>query len=762
MDAFVEQLRTVAGASAFPDEGSLALEGLEAPVTIRRDRWGVPAIEAASQDDLWFAQGAFTAGERLFQLDLTLRAATGRLSEVFSELTLDEDRFARTIGFRRIASRLVDGWDEPSRRMHSRFRAGARAWMAAMPAPPVEYTLLDLEPSLPEDPADWAAALVYLAWGLSGNWDVELLRSWIAEVAGAEAAALLLPGVTGGDVASFGTGRHGPLLEALPRSRGQGSNDWVLGGSRTAGGAPLLANDPHLLALQPGVWLEAHLAAPGYRARGIALTFTPGVFLGTTAHHAWGATNVSGDVQDLFVEELNAEGTAARFRDVWEPLTIHREEIVVRGEDDPVVLEVRGTRHGPILDRWPIGISRPDLVETPGGQVLSLAWTGATRGIRPSLVLDAAAATSFETFREAALQVGCPGQNFVYADVEGTIGLCVTGDHPIRASGDGGVPVPGWDGEHGWIGWVPRDELPWSRDPADGVLVTANHRVHDDDYPHLLGLDFHTPFRAARIAELVAAGGDDHTVASMAAIQVDTVSLPAARLVPVLAGIEPSTDRQARALRVLETWDLDLRADSPAAALLQVWSTTIARQLLTPVLGAELVRAYLAWREPWHCQVLPGLLEADDLDDELLREALDDAIDLLETETGETEPSGWAWGDLHRLRLSHPLARIPGLEGLFTVADVGYPGDEQTVLQAGMDTREGFEAAVIPSWRAVYDLGDLDRSVGVLPAGISGNPASPHWADQASLFLSGETKSLPFTEEAVAAATVATLSVTPA
>jgi penicillin amidase len=248
----------------------------------------------------------------------------------------------------------------------------------------------------------------------------------------------------------------------------------------------------------------------------------------------------------------------------------------------------------------------------------------------------------------------------------------------------------------------------------------------------------------------------------MAAIQVDTVSLPAARLAPVLARIEPSTDRQARALRVLEGWDHDLRADSPAAALLQVWSTTIARRLLNPVLGAELVRAYLAWREPWHCQVLHGLLEAGDLDDDLLRDALEDAIDLLETETGVREPSGWAWGDLHRLRLSHPLARIPGLEGLFTVADVGFPGDEQTVLQAGMDTREGFEAAVIPSWRAVYDLGDLDRSVGVLPAGISGNPASPHWADQARLFLSGETKPLPFTEEALAAATVATLSVTPA
>jgi penicillin amidase len=758
---FIDGLRTAASASLFPTDGELALDGLAAPVVLRRDAWGVPYLEAESLEDLWFTQGAFTAGERLFQLDLTLRAANGRLSEVFADRTLPEDRFARTIGFRRAAARMTARWSEQDHAMHSRFRAGVFAWIEAMPVAPVEYMLLDLRPELPEDEDAWAAAFAYLAWGLSGNWDTELLRAWILERAGADAVSTLLPPLPADPAPVQAGALHGAIFDALPRAGAQGSNDWVVAGSRTTSGRPLLANDPHLLALQPGVWLEMHLSAPGYIARGVALTFSPGVLLGTTPHHAWGVTNVSGDVQDLYEERLNEDRTAAEFEGVWEPLAIHAETIEVRGSD-PHVLEVRETRHGPLLDTFVSGVLEPEHVPLPAEPVYALRWPGLEgHGIRPSLVLEAAQATSFEGFRAAALRLECPGQNFVYADVDGTIGYACTGRFPVRGRGDGTVPVPGWDGEHEWEGAIPAEELPWAVDPERGFLATANNRIHDDGYPHLIGHDFHTPHRARRIVDRLAASRE-HDVASMTALQNDTVSLPARATLPHLLALVPNTDEERRALALLSDWDGDMAADSESAAVFNVWCRHIARRVLEPRLGVDLFRHYHAWREVFQCEVLPGLLAepAGWLDDDLLRAALTDAVGELRETLGE-DRAEWRWGALHRLRLAHPLASIPGLDALFVAADIELGGDEQTVMQGGFDGREGYRAAVIPSWRAVYDLADLDRSVGVLPSGISGNPASAHWNDQTALWAGGAYHPLPFTAAAVETASVSRMRLLP-
>jgi penicillin amidase len=758
---FIDGLRAVAGAALFPTEGELTAPGLAASVRVRRDAWGVPYIEAETLDDLWFAQGFVTAGERLFQLDLLLRAATGRLSEVFAERTLAEDRFARTIGLHRAGEHVAAGWDETDRAMHGRFRAGVAAWVAAMPAAPVEYTLLDLRPEIPDDEASWAAAFAFLAWGLSGNWDQELIRAWIRERAGEDAVRTLMPPLPPDPPAVPAGALHGAILDTFPRHKGQGSNDWVVAPSRTATGGALLANDPHLLALQPGAWIELHLSAPGYRARGVALTFSPGILLGATDHHAWGVTNVSGDVQDLYVERLNEDRTAAEFDGTWEPLTIYREEIVVRGEDEPHVLEVRETRHGPILDTFPSGILDAEQLELPPGPTYALRWVGRESGIHPSLTLRAAEATDFETFREASLGLECPGQNVVYADVEGTIGYACTGRFPVRRAGDGTAPVPGWTSEHEWVGWIPPDELPWAKDPELGFLATANNRNHDEAYPHLIGHDFHTPFRARRIVEVLESL-DRCSVEDMVRLQLDTVSLPARETLPLLLELGPHTEAERTALELLRGWDGDMAADSAAAAIFNVWSRQIARRLLEPRLGEDLFRHYHAWREPFQCQALPALLREPEgwLDADLIRSALGDALAELR-EAGGDDASGWRWGAIHRLRLAHPLATIPGLEPLFLAADVELGGDEQTVMQAGFDGRHGYPAAVIPSWRAVYDLADLDRSVGVMPAGVSGNPASPHWNDQTERWRSGEPHPMPFTSAAVDAATVGELHVVP-
>ncbi len=709
-----DQLRAMAEPSLFPMDGEVSLPGLEAPVTVDRDRWGTPRITAASLEDLWFAQGVVTAGERLFQLELFLRAATGRLSEIFGELTFDDDVFTRTIGLNRAGERhAAETWTELDHAMHGRFRAGVHAWIDAMTAAPIEYQLLDLQPAVPEDAAAFAAAFALLAWNLSNNWEGELLRAELDDRLGRAVTDTLLP--------------------VAPAGGGVGSNNWVIAGRHTASGAPLLANDPHLLVTQPGIWLELVLRAPGYEARGVAAPFTPGIFLGATSHHAWGATNVTGDVADLYEEQLDGDGTSVRTAEGWALVSTLEERIAVRGEPEPRSLLVRETGHGPILTHGIAGALHTRY--RPLDRTYALRWTGHDATLRPSLALEVAQAADFAAFRTAMLQVACAGQNFVYADVDGHIGYQCTGRHPVRANGDGTRPVPGWDGLHEWIGWIAPEDLPWEFDPDRGWLATANNDIQPPEYPHLISKDFHESSRRDRIVELLGAT-DEHDVASMLAIQLDTVSLAVPPLREHLSALEPHTDAQRDALASLRAWDGDLRADSHEAALFQAWISSIMARLFEHRMGPELFAAYQGFREPFLCRVLPDML-ADQVDPDALRGALDDAIE---------EVAGRTWGELHTLVLSHPLARIPGLEEVFTAATIPLGGDGQTVSQGGFDPLLGYRPAVIPSVRAIYDLGDLERSVTVVPAGVSGNPASPHWADQAALFAAGEAKPAGFEE----------------
>jgi penicillin amidase len=391
-----------------------------------------------------------------------------------------------------------------------------------------------------------------------------------------------------------------------------------------------------------------------------------------------------------------------------------------------------------------IGESDPEYV--PLSETYALRWTGHEVAIAPSAFLAIARATDFAGFREALRDVGCPGQNFVYADVDGRIGYQCTGRYPVRRAGDGTVPVPGWTDEHEWDGKIPFDALPWAEDPAHGYLATANNRIHDEAYPHLIGHDFHAPFRARRIVDRIEAL-ETHDVASTAAIQTDTLSLAARAVLAKLPGAEGlRTDGGRRARELLSAWDGDLAAGSVAAAVYHGWIWELAVRLVP----AELLDMYLAWREPFVCRALPAM----NLDPAVAARALDAAA------ARTTE--GTTWGELHTLRLAHPLGRMPGLEALFVAAEVPLGGDEQTVAQAGFDARGGgADPAVIASWRAVWDLADLDRSVSVLPSGVSGNPASPHWNDQTPLWAAGGSHPAPVTRPAVEAAAVSALRLLP-
>ncbi|MCI0636820.1 MAG: penicillin acylase family protein [Actinobacteria bacterium] len=756
----MEELRDAARAALPPLEGELRVPGLREPVEVLRDRWGIAYVSANSLEDLWFAQGFVQASERLFQIELAIRAATGRLSEWFGELSVPVDRFARTVGFHRIGEAEAERWTPRSRAMMGRFIAGARAWVASMPSPALEHALLAVPAELPEELGPWASTFGYVAWGLSGNWDHELVRALLIDRFGGETAEVLLPPAPPGPPELAAGSLAGRLLDGMPRSRGQGSNNWAVAGRRTASGKPLLANDPHLLVQQPAAWFEIHLRAPGYEARGAAFPFAPGVAIGMTEHHAWGFTNVSGDVQDLYLERLNEDHTAAEFDGAWEPLEVRTEAIVVRG-GRPITFDVAHTRHGPILDAAPVGVigSRFEPIE----QTYALAWTGADGLLEPASLIDLGRARSFEEARGALRSLHCPGQNVVYADVDGTIGFQCTGRYPIRRRGDGTVPVPGWTSEYGWDSSVPFDDLPWSKDPGSGFLATANNRTWDEDYPFLIGLDVHAPFRARRIADVLGEG-EGLRIEDMARLQVDTRSLPALRLVPLLLEATPSTERRERMLERLRLWDGDLLPESVAAAVYEVWVGRLAARALGA--APDVLTSYFAWREPFVCVALPAMLEeripppAGGTWDDIVPVALDDAMDELEQRLG-ADPEAWRWGALHRVRFAHPLARFPGAGALFVAAEHELGGDEQTVLQSAIDAHLGYEAVVVPSWRFVADLGDPDRSAAVLTTGQSGNPVSPHWNDQAALWGSGELRPCPVTRAAIEAAAERSLVLLP-
>lgn len=781
MNTWVEALRERARAALPTVEGELRLPGLREPVEVVRERWGVPHIYARSLHDLFFAQGFTAASDRLFQIELSYRIGSGRLSEVFGPLLLPMDRFIRMTGWNRAGRRLTELWDDLSWEMAEAYTDGTRAWLSAMPARPVEYEVLQLDPWLPEGRAAAemiASAGVYLSWSLSGNWDAELLRVAVAEELGWEAMLVLFPGVAAeppvvnpGKRTGLGDRSALELLRGPAVAVGEGSNNWVVAGSRSATGMPLLANDPHLQAQLPSAWYEVHLSGPGIETRGVSLPFAPGVIIGHNERIAWGFTALFGDQQDLYLERLNDDGTAALYQGEWEPLAIHREEISVRHMDEPVVVEARETRHGPIVTSYLLGLANPELVELPG-ETYALRFVGFEEGIKLSGVHHLDTAADFEEFRAAAEEWRSPGLNFLYADVDGNIGYQSSGLHPIRKSGDGTLPVPGWSDEYEWDGFIRFEEMPWAYNPEEGFLLTANNKIHDDSYPYVIGKDFAAPFRARRIAQLLTET-PVHDASSFARIQMDTVSLPAMEIVPHLLSVEPRDERQKEALAMLEGWDFDLSPGSGAAALYEAWCRRIGEAVLKPLVSQELFEHLYAKRQSGNVflyQVLPALLayptrgwfgeDGREARNVRLRQALDAALDELSRMLGD-DMSAWRWGSIHGVRFTGQLGAMPELAELFTAGEAPIGGDEQTVLQSLFEPAGSYSALIVPSWRQIVDLSDFDRSLGVNTAGQSGNPTSPHFKDQFRLWSAGEYHPMPFTPAAVETSAASTLLLIP-
>lgn len=734
--------------------GTIHVPGLQAPVTVIRDKWGVPHIYASSLHDLLFAQGYLHAQDRFWQMEFWRRIGSGRLSEVLGKSTLARDRFIRTLGWHRAAAQEWEQMDPGTRAALEAYAEGVNAYISTHKGRlGLEFTLLGLtgtkfdpEPWHPVHTITWGKVM---AWRLGGNMDMELLRANIIARLGTPAVPVLMPPYPSDRPVIVPHPLSEKTLQAVFTTHflgeGMGSNNWVIAGSRTETGMPLLANDPHLDIQIPSIWYEIGLhcepKGPDCPSNVVGASFagSPGVIIGHNDRIAWGVTNVNPDVQDLFIEKVNPENpNQYEYQGRWEDMQIVREEIRVAGEEQPVVVFARITRHGPIINDI-VGGEEEDW--SFSWQPLALSWTALQPGtvIRSILLLNKA--QNWEEFREALSYWDVPSQNFIYADVEGNIGYQTSGRIPIRASGDGSVPVPGWTGKSDWVGYIPFDRLPHAFNPPEGYIVTANNAVVTPDYPYLLTVDWldRTGLRAQRITELIEERSPI-SIEDMQQLQGDNLSVWARQILPYVTAL-PSDDPQvAKALDLLRAWDKQTTRDSAAAAIFEVFRIHLVDRTFLDELGEPLLRRSRTIplyalenliadpQSPWFDDRTTPQVETRD---DIIRQAMTDAIAEL-TERFGPDIGKWRWGDLHTATFKNQALGQSGIaliERIFNRGPVPVDGTIATVNNTAYSPSAPYEVLTVPSYRQVVDVGDWSRSVSILTPGQSGHPFHRHYDD---------------------------------
>jgi penicillin amidase len=747
--------------AALPDVTStLRLPGLQQPVDIYRDQWGIPHLRAENEHDMFFAQGFVTAQDRLWHMDYDRQRALGRWAEWVGPMGVAEDRLMRTFRLERAAKADLAVSSPAAQAMLPAYTAGVNAFLSTTATLPIEYTILD---TTPEPWAPWHCLAVYKVRNmLMGTYEMKLWRARLAVGLGPETAAALFHEAPQGTLLTVPPGATytGPDLDCLDelaavatqlnwlRETDGGSNGWVLGGERTASGLPLVAGDSHRALDTPNVYYQMHMTCPTFRVSGYAVPGVPGLpHFSHTAYVAWGMTHGYADYQDLFIERFRTQDGRLEYayRDAWLPAEVSQEKLLVRGAA-PVACDVVATRHGPIIAGTP-----------QAGTGLAFSHTGTNSGT-PWLdsVYQMLTARSADEFEEAMREWTEPVNNVVYADVHGAYGYRYRGRIPLRPLANGWVPVPGWTGEHEWIGQIPFADMPQIRQPQAGYAVTCNNRVMPAEYPYYINTYFVPPYRARRLtARLQALQGHAATVADMAAMHAERVSIPAQVFLQVLAQTQPTDPQVAAAREALLAWDGSMERTSVAATLYTMakshWLGEVLRhalgRLATDAFGASgtgrgpsthatqlYERAVTAMATGDATLLPPGQTWPD-----LIASALAQAVAVLRQRLGE-DMSTWTWGTVHRTRPQHPLSRIfPDLASLLNPPSVSAGGDGDTPQQGAAAGPDRVTLTMVSVNRYIHDPADWRRSRWIVPLGASGHPGSPHYADQATLWADVET-----------------------
>lgn len=745
-------------------DGVLQVKGLKAEVKVRRDASDVTHIQAQSTHDALFAMGFVHAQERGWQLEFNRRLMHGELSEIFGEATLDTDKMMRTLGILRAAQTQWNTLPQDAKDALQAYADGINAFHAqASQALPPEFHILGVQPG-PWQAVDSVAWTLMMALDLGGNWSSEFARLSAAQVMDTQRMWQLLPPYLGEKPAAkadlsalyheIGLYRDEGLeqrpkviadaasswADQVAENEGKGSNNWVVSGSRTASGKPLLANDPHLGLGAPAIWYFARIQTPEFDTMGATLPGFPFVVLGRNAKLAWGYTNTGPDVQDLYIEHIHPDDPSLyQVPDIkghlaWESFKTRRETIKVKGRGD-VDLVVRETRHGPVLSD--VQKAQAELIDTDQF-ALALRWSALDADNHSLLAaLEGNHAQTAQELVKAYRHYHSPMQNLVVADVNGTILYKAVGKVPKRHPDNdimGLAPSPGWDARYDWTGWLDYADTPQD-DGAKGWIATANQRITAPGYKPFLGQDWAPPYRYERIAALLN-GTAKHDVQSMQRIQADIHSDAALRLLPFLKKAQSKHPLAAAAQASLEKFDGAMRADQAAPLIFSAWADELTRALLAPKLGEAKFKTLYGKRH--FRSALEGILEHDNgwwcaplSCADQASAALDKTLDRLQSQYG-ADVQNWQWGRAHMAKSSHqPFDNVPALAPYFDVmAPTG--GDSFTVNVGHYwlsDAKTPFANRHAASLRAVYDLADLDASRFVYQTGQSGLVFSSRYRD---------------------------------
>lgn len=811
---------------SFPQlSGTVAVEGLGDDVTISRDALGIPTIVADSTHDLFYAQGFVHAQDRFWEMDFRRHLTSGRLSELFGESQLGTDKFLRTLGWRDVAEQEVAALDPTTLGYFEAYAEGVNAYLADHDGSAVslEYAILGLQNAdyaiEPWTPADSVAWLKAMAWDLRGNIEDETERAILAQTFTPEQIAelypaypyethpVIVPQITvdvPGDAeatdavatASVSWTEVGSVIEAASLllgdvGEGVGSNSWVVSGDLTESGMPLLSNDPHLGASLPSVWHQVGLRcrvvtdACAFDVAGFGFSGVPGVIIGHNANIAWGFTNLTADVTDLYLEKVVGD-------EYWRdgelvPLETRTEVFRVAGGDD-VTLEVRSTVHGPIVSGLTDDFTAiaedpyagstdavaPALGAPDGENAVSLRWTALDAGNAARAVFALNKAQNFAQFREAAALFDVPAQNLIYADLQGNIGYQTPGKLPLRGAGDGTMPQPGWDSAYDWTGYIPFEELPVVYNPESGYIVTANNAIVSEDYPYFLGSDWDYGWRAARIVDLIerAIAEGPLTADVMTAIQADQEFWMGKRLAAIYADVTVDDAKVQRGIDLLAGWNAQNDPSSPAAAYANVLWDELAQDLFSrrdnpAPLGGQ-GRLFLIVdgllddpTSPWWTNKEIGV----EGQEEMLAHAAASAYDRLVVLQGDN-PDAWNWGALHAITLTSDTfgsSGIAPIEALFNRGPFPVGGGSSVVDATGWALGSGsFATTTVPSMRMTIDLSDFDASRWNHLTGTSGHAFHPNYIDQFEAWQQQRQTPWAFSPDAVTQSATDTLVLTPA
>jgi penicillin G amidase len=762
--------------SSLPEyEGTITSAAITNEIEIFRDSLGIPYILAQNEEDASFALGYVHAQDRLFTMDLTRRAAEGRLSEVLGSATLPFDKMFRTVGIRNTAEMLIKKIDPKGLALITAYSAGVNQYILdAKGKYPVEFDVLGY------DPEEWTpihsiAVVRMMAWELNISWWVDFAVTQILQKVGEEKAREILPNYPENAPTVIP-----PELKKYPRLTSDliktsrafrsffgmtgthlGSNNWVVNGNLSASGKPIIANDTHLAFSAPSRWYTAVIKGGGWNAAGATLPGVPGVVLGKNDHISWAITNIMADDADFYIESLDSTAKSYLFNGKWEKLKLRKEIIKVKDSID-VEFEVKSTHRGPIVsETHPYTILYPDnKAVTP---VVSMRWMGHDFSDEFLAFYKINTARNWDEFKAAFPSLALPGQNFAYSDIQGNIGYVFGGRLPLRGSTSPTMIFDGTTEKYDWKGYVPQKELPVLFNPPAQFIASANNKILKT-FPYYITNMWEPPSRYIRIVELLSSRSS-HSVQDYFNYQMDVVSPYAAEVTPHLLaafeGVQVTDTNLSQSLYLLEKWDFSMNQYSQIPSIYQVFYSKLLENIYKDELGHDLFNEFLFVanvpfrsildilnkpQNSWWNNINTPEQETKEI---ILRQSLSDALSYLENRFGK-DLKAWQWGKMHKVVFKHPFGGVSSIVDKFVnIGPYELGGDGTTIFNTEYSFNEGIEAFprfnhepyendLGPVVRFVFDWAEPDKFYFILSTGQSGNIMSPHYKDMVELWLNGK------------------------